>query len=286
MNIAFLGLHKTGKTTYAVGVYAGMSNRIYSSLELVKVTESVATLNAGLVRLSRRLTVRRTDTEETETVGLQVRTAEGELHELRVPDRSGEALRGTRNSRGWDPDLLEELGAADALVLFIRPGGVRPGEPVAELAAIVPPTSDAGGDVKDEEERPWAPAMMPTDVSMVDALQELSQASGREVFPVAVVVSAWDEVKDLTPTQWLHSRVPLLAQYLDANAHRFPSAIFGVSVQGSKFLEPKDDEEAKAMKVEIDATEPDPWDRATCVDADGSEVELVAPLVWAIRAGG
>src|SRR5678815_1113600 len=121
---------------------------------------------------------------------------------------------------------------------------------------------------------------------MVDAIQELSQTSRREALPIAVVVSAWDEVEGLTPIEWLHARVPLLAQFLEANSERFPSAIFGVSVQGAEFFDPKDDEEAEGITVEIAADEPDPWDRAICVDADGSEAELVAPLVWAIHAGG
>ncbi|HSS03567.1 MAG TPA: hypothetical protein VLK89_00065 [Solirubrobacterales bacterium] len=284
MNIAFLGLHKTGKTTYAVGVYAGMTNEAYSGLQLVKVTESVATLNAGLERLSRRLSVSRTDVEEAETIGLQVRTVDGEVHDLRVPDRSGEALRGTRDSRSWDQALLKELSEADALVLFLRPGSVRPGEPVAELAAMMPAAAEGVED--DEQEVPWEPSMMPTDVSMVDALQEMSQASGRDSFPVAVVISAWDEVETITPHEWMRARVPLLAQYLEANSERLPFAVFGASVQGSAFREPKDDEEASTMMVDIDAAEPDPWDRATCVDAEGKAVELVAPLVWVIGGGG
>ncbi len=284
MNIAFLGLHKTGKTTYAVGAYAGMTNEVYSELKLVRVTESVATLNLGLMRLSRRLSVSRTDTEGAETVGLEVRAVDGEVHHLRIPDRSGEALRGSRNSRTWDPELLKELSEADSIVLFLRPGGVKPGESVSELSVLASTSGEATGD--NESERPWEPSLMPTDVSMVDALQELSDLSERETFPVAVVISAWDEVEDMTPREWLSARVPLLAQYLEANSERFPSTVFGVSVQGDTFPEPNDEAEAEKIKVDVDASEPDPWDRATCVDFQGEQSELIAPLAWIVARGG
>lgn len=280
-----LGLQSTGKTTYAVGAYAGMRSGKYSSLRLVKVTDSVATLNAGLERLSRRLPVSRTDSGETETIGLRVKTADEREHEMRVPDRSGEALRGTLHSRRWDQALLEELRGAEGLLLFLRPGEIRPGEGVAELAALTPPPENA--DPEKEGEERWVPQMMPTDVSMVDALQELHEAFGDGPTPVAVVISAWDEVPEgLTPREWLRRRVPLLAQYLEAAADRLLTAVFAVSVQGSAFVELNNEGEAETIEVKVDTSEPDPWDRASCVDADGVETELVAPLVWVLGGGG
>ena len=278
-----LGLQSTGKTTYAVGAYAGLRKGKYSSLRLVRVTDSVATLNTGLERLARRLPVIRTNAgEPAETIGLRVRTEDESEHDLRVPDRSGEALRGTLHSRRWDPALLEELREAEGLILFLRPGKIKPGESVAELAALIPPPP--GTDPEQETERKWAPQMMPTDVAMVDALQELREATSREEIPVAVVISAWDEVsEDLTPQQWLECRVPLLAQYLEASADRLDAAVFAVSVQGGAFAEVRGEEDPA---VEIDPAEPDPWDRATCLDAQGEEAQLVAPLVWVLGTGG
>lgn len=279
MNIVMLGLQATGKTTYAVGVYAGMTNGMYSGLRLVEVTDSVATLNAGLERLSRRLPVTRTDAEEAETIGLQVQTADDETHDLRVPDRSGEALRGTLHGRSWDSALLDELREAEGLLLFLRPRRIKPGEPVVEVAALAPPSADGA---QASNESPWAPSMMPTDASMVDALQEFCDASGCESIPVAIVISAWDEVEGLTPARWLETRVPLLAQYLQANSDRFTPAVFGVSVQGDTFNEPENDEQVNPSEGLIAEDEPDPWERASCVDAEGQPVELVAPLVWII----
>jgi hypothetical protein len=286
MRLTMLGLHATGKTTYTVGFYAGLRVNHYSTLEFDQVTGAVTTLNRGLKRLARHLAVARTDAESTETIGLRVRTQDGELHDLSVPDRSGEGLRGTLHGRSWDSELLDELRAADGVLLFLRPKTLKPGEGVHLLAdATVPIEGEEGNDAEEEED--WEPRMMPTDVAMVDAVQELLVETGRDTLRVGVVISAWDEVEgDPTPREWLEEHVPLLAQFLRANSDRLFSEVFAVSVQGGDFYEPADDDEADSVEIDIDPAEPDFWIRASCLDGEGEPVELAAPIVWMLSAGG
>jgi hypothetical protein len=290
MRLTMLGLHATGKTTYAVGFYAGLRVNHYSTLGFDQVTGAVTTLNRGLKRLARHHAVARTDAESTETIGIRVRTQDGELHDLSVPDRSGEALRGTLHGRSWDLELLDELREAEGVLLFLRPKTLRPGEGVHLLAAATPSAESNAAHSSEEadaEEEDWAPRMMPTDVAMVDAIQELLTETGRENLRVGVVISAWDEVDgDPTPRHWLGEHVPLLAQFLEANPNRLTSEVFAVSVQGGAFHEPANDEEADSIEVEIDPAEPAFWVRASCLDGDGKPVELAAPVVWMLSAGG
>jgi hypothetical protein len=273
MNVVMLGLPRTGKTTYAVGLHAGAANGAFETLKIVSTDDPVAALNRGFERLAMRMPVERTETEVTEPIGLTVEIEGGETHKLRIPDRSGEALRGALHGRQWHPELLEELEAAEGLILFVSPLTIRPGIGAEEVGEMIAP----GNEVADEEIS-WSPSMMPTDAAMVDALQEIGDATGRRSIPVAVVISAWDMVEaPKKPQGWLEENVPLLAQYL-ASDNSVEVGVFGVSVQGGPF--------ADAGEETIDPGEPDPWERARCVDAAGRQAELSAPLVWLLRAGG
>lgn len=268
MRVVMLGFRETGKSTYAVGLYGGLANAGFATLKLVGLLDAVGFLNEGLGRLAARQPILRTVDEQVEPIALTLRTDGGSEHELHIPDRSGEALRGTSYSRQWHRGLLDELLEARGLLLFVHPLQLRPGEPVETAQKIVqgPPPADDGDDVP----RRWTPDLMPSDVQMVDILQEMVEAGVSTPIRVAVVVSAWDIVDGEewdSPSSWLKERVALLAQFLEANADRFPSAAFGVSVQGSDF-------------TADDATfrEKDPWERTWAVDAAGDAVELAAPV--------
>lgn len=270
MNVVMLGGPETGKTSYAVCLYGGLVNDCYEDLKFVDVHDSVGLFNEDLERLARRESVERSQEEHgAERLGLTV-ALESKEHELWIPDRSGEALRGSINGRQWHTELLSELQSAEALLLFLSPLKVDRG--LSTEAVALEPNPDEG----DEVPKKWSESMMPTDVRSVDALQELHEITTAERIPIAVVVSAWDLSEVDSPGDWLHKWVPLLEQYLGTHKDLYPSALFGVSVQGAKFKE----------NEEVPANEPDPWDRAHAVDAEGNEVEISAPLSWILQFSG
>ena len=62
-----------------------------------------------------------------------------------------------------------------------------------------------------------------------------SELRGSEENPkLAIIISAWDLVvqEGLTPAEWLNARVPLVAQYIEANKMQWRPIIFGVSAFG------------------------------------------------------
>lgn len=273
MNIVMLGGHATGKSSYVVGLFGGLSNGVFSNIELRGVHDPVNFLNAGLERLGRREPVERSDTAGAEVVSLTVALGNGVEHKLSIPDRSGEALKNSLNLREWDAGLASDFGQAEGILCFIHPMVLEPGGTTDEVAALLPGEVEDDGD---EIPEPWSPAMTPTDVRMVDALQEVREIVDVERLPVGLVVSAWDEVAspDWTPRDWRDRRVPLLAQFLETNDEAYPSECFGVSVQGGSFADgrpPGPDED-------------DPWDRAWAVDSAGVPVELSEPLEWLLRS--
>lgn len=274
MNIVMIGPRSAGKSSYAVGLHSGLVNEAFAGMKLVDTLDPVGYLNAGQELLAQCRPVARTNVEVPDSVALIV-SASGAEHKISIPDRSGEVLRFSQDLREWDTDLAGDLGQADGVLIFVNPmaENFKIGAPVGEAGQQLPGEDDDEGEVP----RPWNESMTPSDVRIVDALQELAQLISRAVMPVGFIVSAFDELLDVhaTPGGWLRSRLPLVVDFLETNADQFPSACFGVSVQGRAFAE----------GVGPDDDEPDPWDRAWALDADGEHVELCEPLAWLLRQG-
>lgn len=266
MNIVMVGGPGTGKTSYAVVLYGGLSNGAYEEITYLDVHDDVEIFNDELERLAERKAVIRSEMNDAGHLGLSVEHS-GSAHDFSIPDRSGEALKESINGRQWHSELIAELKQAEALMLFLSP--LRLDRGLSTDAIAVEPGEKEGDSVP----VPWDPSMMPTDVRSVDALQELSQIAGGSPIPIAVVVSAWDQAALDSPGEWVERSVPLLHQFLASHPEEFPSAVFGVSVQGSPF---KDEEN-------VPDDEPDPWLRAEAVDAEGLPGELCAPLSWILR---
>lgn len=286
MKIVMLGLPATGKTSFGVALFGGLSNNAIDGMELRGVHDPVHVLNEGLKHLSRREPVLRSDHERVDTISLTVALEDGSEHSLFIPDRSGESLRGTIKTRAWHVELLAELRDADAMMIFLDPDGLGVGGSAEEVAELLEDKDgddevDEGGEgdargEKEETPRKWEAGMMPTDVRMVDALQEIRDATDEGPCPIAIVVSAWDSVADMTPVEWLSVRVPLLHQFLRADRNGYSYRVFGISAQGEKFV---------PSEGVIDRDEPDPWDRAWAVDGAGEHVSLAAPLIWLLGGG-
>lgn len=285
MKVVMLGLPATGKTSFGVALFGGLSNHAIDEMKLLKVHDPVHVLNEGLKHLARREPVLRSDQEGVETISLTVALAGGSEHSLFIPDRSGESLRGTIKTRTWHVELLAELRDADAMMIFLDPDGLGVGGSAEEVAELLEGEDDEGGtgesegnggEGEEETAHKWKAGMMPTDVRMVDALQEIRDATDGEPCPIAVVVSAWDSVAGFTPSEWLANRVPLLRQFLEADQNGYSYRAFGVSAQGEKF---------EQNKVVNDPDEPDPWDRAWAVDEAGERVSLAEPLIWLLGSG-
>jgi hypothetical protein len=92
---------------------------------------------------------------------------------------------------------------------------------------------------------------------------------------LAIVVSAWDLVsKNVAPTTWLESRLPLLSQFLRANNDWMTSEVFGVSSQGGDL----DDDRQKLLDS--------PTASARCYAVKGSDtaaVSVTTPLQFLLN---
>ncbi len=273
MNFLLLGEQATGKSSLLVALYGALVNQRAENLRIVRTIDDVEFLSRGLLAFGRQESVRRTEVDSH--ARLIVELARGEqLVSLDIPDRSGEVLKHTLDSRLWDPDLLEQVVSADAAMLFLRADRLEPLE--NPQPALVARPRAARARTRRRLRRPaWSPALMQPDARAVDLLQALLAERSRPL-PVAVIISAWDSVgaTALGPREWLSQSVLLLDQYLTSNSARLPNAVFGVSAQGGDF----------AAGLPANLAGEDPWDRAYVIAPSGLRDTLAAPIIWLLDA--
>ena len=91
-------------------------------------------------------------------------------------------------------------------------------------------------------------------------------------FKVAVIISAWDLISDLTdsPSQWVRERLPLLDQYLKSNSDIFSHRFYGVSAQGG------DLEKDRIRLLE----KLNPTERIIVTGEDCTPHDISAPVKW------
>jgi hypothetical protein len=167
----------------------------------------------------------------------------GRRSDLVFPDLSGEHFERQWTKRHCLDTYIELVRSAGGALVFIHPDEVK--EPLRldardalEEALANNVANDTIGVIPDdgaESTIPFNPILAPTATQLVDILQTLetlSRANGP--VPLAIIVSAWDRVEalDLSPSDWFAQRLPLLSQYVQANAERFPFRVYGVSAQG------------------------------------------------------
>lgn len=222
----------------------------------------------------------RTPMSSPGSVAVELKTSSGDPVRLDVPDMSGELFREHWASRHWEAEFDHQVQAVDGLLLMVstltKEGLMR--REANEVEAIEghdePEWQDDAAS-KAEDPPEWDPKESPAQIKLVEHLQFIALRRSQRPLRVAVMLSAWDQVREapfeIEPRDWLGQEQPLLDQYLAANDGLFPSAVFGVSAQGGD-LE-KDRERLLSM---------DPIDRLEVVDGAESSQDLTLPLAWLI----
>lgn len=204
----------------------------------------------------------------------------GHSFTLSLPDLSGERLRDQFVDRVWDPHILDGVRRCDGLLLFVHPDLVARPVTIEEGMEVAAAIGDGGAGAADEldgddDGARFSARRCPTQVQLVDVLQMIADRAPHRPLRVALMVSAWDAVREAEPEQvpvsWLSNRLPLLSQFLEARPDLFSAKVFGVSAQGGRLPERAAELRERPAK-----------ERAWIVLADGTEADLAVPLQWAL----
>lgn len=224
-----LGLQGTGKTTYLAALWHQLeANELKTAVVADHLQPDRTYLNRIRDSWLALKEVPRTSLRAEQSVDLHLRNADAKI-EVSFPDPSGEGLSRMWSSRQAPNALVSQARDATGLLLFVHPQRIKTADriPPSEKSSAPPPPLVAF----DES---WKPDTVPTQVQLVDLLQiTMSLRTKRDCVPVAVIVSAWDLVKDQQqePEDWIRHHLPLLWQFLDSNA-KMQLRYFGVSAIG------------------------------------------------------
>lgn len=274
-NLIFVGLPRSGKTTYLAALWHVLDDRSSATkLKLKQLGEDRTYLNLIVEAWRACAPVPRTtlQTEDT-TVALHLEGDGFGEFTLAVPDLGGEAFDQQIEHRKMVAAHAALFRDANGVLLFVHPD-VKKGTQISEQDQI---TANIGGAIEAGSAAnhaavpvTWNVDLLPTQAKLVELLQFVLELVGQRL-RVAVVVSAWDLVADvgLTPRQYVSGRMPLLRQFLDANDDLVDHAVFGVSAQGGAI--PDD----KSTLLELDSLE-----RIRVCHDDENDHDITKPLAW------
>ena len=246
--LLLVGLRGSGKTSYLAALWHLVeAGEIPTSLVGSQLQPDREHLNRIRDKWLSFQEVGRTSLRSPELVSLMLRDAGTSADiNITVPDLSGELFRLQWANRRATRSYAESAAESCGVLLLIHPAAVQRSTRISLLPTVEPSRStDAepllGGrsdetamGMKAIEPTEWSSDLVPTQVKLVELLQFVTHLhSATEPFRVALVVSAWDLVRDpILPISWVESHLPLLSQFLVANADAVPFRTYGVSALG------------------------------------------------------
>lgn len=240
-----IGLPQTGKSTFLAALWHVVSTKeIADSMKLVRREGSQAYLNQLVGNWSKCEQLERTPGEGESGIAVLLSHSSNDSYvRLEIPDTSGEMYQSHWEFRQCSEEYAILSRNCDGCLLFVHPETLIEPNFLVDANAIYDDWADDAVEAQSPEApdqesvtapeiTPWEPKKAPTQVQLIEVLQDLTQLSKRRM-KIAVIVSAWDVVGDgISPPKWIEKRLPMFWQYLHTNTSLYEFEFFGVSAQG------------------------------------------------------
>jgi Double-GTPase 1 len=279
-SIVIIGLPASGKTTFLAALWHLVTAReIPTVLTFASLGRGDNShLNAIAARWREARIQERTAIGGNRLVKINLRNAHGVTVSVTFPDTAGEAYARMWEERECDRQILESVKSTGVMA-FVHADTIRQPRWVVDDATVL---QAMGIPVPDGGEVSWHPRLSPTQVQVVELLQLLQEpplSTGAR--KLALMLSAWDKVIDegLKPVDFLHTKLPLLSQYLRQNTTRWDSRVYGLSAQGGDYDSTEGtsppENQANALRDLVR-----PSDRIRVFGVGPETHDLTEPLVW------
>lgn len=282
-----LGLPETGKTTFLAALWhCFQQSHDDLIMELEKINGDLDYLNDIRSIWLKCESMPRTGLNVHESVEFVVRERNsGEEIELILPDLSGELFEKQWEDAIWSNEFYEYAREIEGIILFLHPEAIKKPIRLVDTISIenvlpsenlnIDPSQTRNNHSAEGLERatiPWTRSMAPTQVQLVGVLQQILSKANKQPLRIALVVSAWDLIKNTfqSPEFWLQEQLPLLNQFLVSNQESFMFTVLGVSAQGGKL--PEDAEKLLEM--------PDHTKRIELIHNGETSTDITLPIWW------
>lgn len=271
MEIMFVGLPESGKSTYIAAFWNSANTQNKECLEISNLPNDTKYLETLAESWRKCEPVVRTVGKGIENLVLEIKAYEnfGPFY-LAFPDLSGETYKNLFKSRVIEDELARRIQNANALVLFIRGNQIRKPEFISEVY---------DPNFLDEESTSTTPRTFThddatTQIIATDLLQLILEGSDH-FNKIAVIISAWDKEvsKGYSPRQFTEEHLPLVFQYLWSNFDPHQYEFFGISAQGGDY----EDESEKLLDME------DPSERIIAQVGDEINSDISMPIKWIMK---
>jgi hypothetical protein len=204
---------------------------------------------------------------------------------VEFPDLSGEIYEKMFADRVCPKILIDSIDPQGGIVLFLSARRKIDDVTILDFERVRrAQLGDAQQESRSEVEKakaaekdpPWDAARTPQQVQIVDVLQMLQSGPFPERrLKIAVIISAWDLVKNRTPAEWLSEKMPMLSQYLHTNPDHIDFRTYGVSAQGGKLRGVPSD----SVQGDADPQLPDDRERLLRYTKASERIQIVGPNI-------
>lgn len=272
-NYVLIGLPHSGKSTFIAALWHIVeSKELEGTLTIKGLPDDRTYLNKLRDTWLSFKDFERTKVEYKHHITLTVTNQSDDyISKLKFPDVSGEMYKIQFENRKLDLEYVNMIQTAKGIILFINPDHIIVPQLISSIdACIGNETNSNNTDII----KNWEYKFAPTQVVLVDLLQMIVQIITNPI-KVAVVVSAWDVIKntcDTNPLKWIEDNLPLLFQYLNSNESLLKYFYFGISAQGGNYSEQITELQSKS-----------PSERIIVQTENETSNDITLPIKWLLN---
>lgn len=231
-----VGLQGSGKTTFAAALWHILDSRdVPTKLKKGKHRGEFRYLEEIAKTWAEGWEIGRTNTERSELIRINlVDEVGGGETALEFTDLSGESYERCFATRTCQASFGELIEATDGILLFVSANRKEDSLTILKMLGEFPELGTDQHEPAKTREVAWDAAKAPQQVQIVDLLQTfVAPPFPRRLQKIAVIISAWDLVRNVSPEAWLEEKMPLLDQFLRANDW-ISFRVYGISAQGGR----------------------------------------------------